>query len=139
VGGPITTYAGPRTNPVTGLASCHAGIDVAAGYGTPIRAMASGEVLQTTVNAWDGYTTIIAHGAGMTTWYAHQSRFGVRPGEYVSRGEVIGYVGSTGFSTGPHLHFNVAINEVAYDPQGWFGGPRRTVASLCPGGPAPVL
>lgn len=139
VPGPITTYAGPRTNPVTGLASCHAGIDVGAGYGAPIRAMASGVVVQTAVNAWDGYTTVIAHGAGMTTWYAHQSRFAVRPGEYVSRGEVIGYVGSTGFSTGPHLHFNVAINEVAHDPLGWFGGPQRTVASMCPGGPAPVL
>ena len=139
VPGPITTYAGPRTNPVTGSASCHAGIDVAAGYGTPIRAMGNGVVVQTTVNAWDGYTTVIAHGGGLTTWYAHQSRFAVRPGEYVSRGEVIGYVGSSGFSTGPHLHFNIAINEVAYDPLGWFGGARRTVASMCPGGPAPVL
>lgn len=139
VPGPITTTAGPRTNPVTGRASCHAGIDVGAGYGTPIRAMASGIVLQTTVIAWDGYTTVIAHGGGLTTWYAHQSRFAVRPGQNVSRGEIIGYVGSTGFSTGPHLHFNVAIDEVAYDPLGWFGGSRRTVASMCPGGPSPVL
>ena len=139
VSGPITTYAGPRTNPVTGMASCHAGLDVAAEYGTPIRALADGVVLQTTFLAWDGYTTVIAHGSGMTTWYAHQSRFGVSPGQSVSRGEVIGYVGSSGFSTGPHLHFNIAIDEVAFDPMGWFGGVRRTVASMCPGGPAPIL
>ena len=137
--GPITTYAGPRINPVTGARSCHAGIDVAAGYGSVIRAMARGVVVATSVNAWDGLTTIVAHGGGMTTWYAHQSRFGVRPGQSVARGQVIGYVGSSGFSTGPHLHFNLAINEVAYDPMGWFGGPRRTVASMCPDGPAPVL
>jgi murein DD-endopeptidase MepM/ murein hydrolase activator NlpD len=139
VPGPISTYAGPRINPVTGARSCHSGIDVAAGYASAIRAMASGVVVATTVNAWDGLTTVIAHGGGMTTWYAHQSRFAVRQGQPVSRGEIIGYVGSSGFSTGAHLHFNVAINEVAYDPMGWFGGPRRTVASLCPGGPAPVL
>ena len=75
----------------------------------------------------------------MTTWYAHQSSFGVRSGQYVSAGQVIGYVGSSGFSTGPHLHFNVALDEVPYDPMGWFGGSRRTVASLCPNGPTPIL
>lgn len=139
VPGRISTYAGYRINPVTGQPSCHAGIDVAAPYGTPIRAMASGVVITTTTNSWDGLTTVIAHGGGRTTWYSHQSRFGVRPGQYVSRGQVIGYVGSSGFSTGPHVQFDVVENGVPYDPMGWFGGPRRTVASLCPNGPAPLL
>ena len=75
----------------------------------------------------------------MTTWYAHQNTFGVHVGQHVSRGQVIGHVGATGFATGPHLHFNVVLGQTAYDPMGWFGGRMRTVASLCPHGPSPVL
>lgn len=137
--GRITSYAGRRTNPVSGRPSCHAGVDIAAPSGTPIRAMADGVVRATKVSAWDGLTTVVAHEGGLTTWYTHQSRFGVRPGQRVEAGQVIGYVGSSGNSTGPHLQLNVAVNDVPYDPLGWFGGPRRTVASLCEGGPAPVL
>jgi murein DD-endopeptidase MepM/ murein hydrolase activator NlpD len=137
--GRISTYAGFRINPVTGSPSCHSGIDIAPGYGAPIYAAAAGVVVATTYTSWDGNTTIIAHGGGMTTWYAHQDSFGVRVGEHVGRGEVIGHVGSSGFATGPHLHFDIAIGDVAYDPMGWYGGPRRSVASLCPNGPYPVL
>ena len=96
-------------------------------------------MVATTYTSWDGNVTVVDHGSGLTTWYAHQSSFGVSPGQSVTRGQVIGAVGSTGLSTGPHLHFNVAIDGVAYDPMGWFGGSKRTVASLCPSGPAPVL
>ena len=130
--GRISTYAGYRINPVTGSPSCHSGVDIAPGYGAPIFAAATGVVVATTYSAWDGNTTIIAHGGGMTTWYAHQNSFGVSVGQHVSRGEVIGHVGATGFATGPHLHFNVVLGQTAYDPMGWFGGPMRTVASLCP-------
>ncbi|MGZ4594813.1 MAG: murein hydrolase activator EnvC family protein [Actinomycetes bacterium] len=137
--GRISTYAGYRINPVTGNPSCHSGIDIAPGYGAPIFAAASGVVVATTYTAWDGNTTIIAHGGGMTTWYAHQDSFGVSVGQRVSRGQVIGHVGSSGFATGPHLHFNIVLGETAYDPMGWYGGPMRTVASLCPNGPSPVL
>lgn len=137
--GRISTYAGYRINPVTGSPSCHSGIDIAPGYGAPIFAAADGVVVATTYTSWDGNTTIIAHGGGMTTWYAHQDSFGVHVGQRVGRGEVIGRVGSSGFATGPHLHFNVVLGDTAYDPMGWYGGPRRTVASLCPNGPAPVL
>jgi murein DD-endopeptidase MepM/ murein hydrolase activator NlpD len=137
--GPITTYAGYRINPVTGQPSCHSGIDIGPGFGAPIYAAASGTVIATVSTSWDGLTTIIAHGGGMTTWYAHQNYFGVRVGQHVSRGQVIGHVGQTGLATGPHLHFNVVLGTTAMDPMGWFGGPRRTVASLCPNGPAPVL
>jgi murein DD-endopeptidase MepM/ murein hydrolase activator NlpD len=137
--GRISTYAGYRINPVTGSPSCHSGIDIAPGYGAPIFAAASGVVVATTYTAWDGNTTILAHGGGMTTWYAHQDSFGVHVGQHVSRGQVIGHVGATGFATGPHLHFNVVLGQTAYDPMAWFGGSMRTVASLCPNGPSPVL
>lgn len=137
--GRISTYAGYRINPVTGSPSCHSGIDIAPGYGAPIFAAASGVVVATTFTAWDGNTTIIAHGGSMTTWYAHQDSFGVSVGQRVSRGQVIGQVGSSGFATGPHLHFNVVLGQTAWDPMGWYGVPRRTVASLCPNGPAPIL
>ena len=137
--GRISAYAGYRTNPVTGSPSCHSGIDIAPGFGAPIFAAASGVVVATQYTSWDGNTTVIAHGGGMTTWYAHQNSFGVHVGQHVSRGQVIGHVGATGFATGPHLHFNVVLGQTAYDPMGWFGGPMRTVASLCPNGPSPVL
>jgi len=139
-GGELASRVGPRVNPFTHNLSCHAGIDISAAEGTPIHAAADGIVLATESTAWDGMTTIIAHGQGLSTWYAHQSRFGVRPGEQVRKGEVIGYVGATGFATGPHLHFNVARGDVAYDPMGWFGGTKRQVASLCHAPyPAPFL
>ncbi|MGN6686911.1 MAG: murein hydrolase activator EnvC family protein [Actinomycetales bacterium] len=137
--GRISTVAGYRTNPVTGNPSCHSGIDIAPGGGAPIYAAAAGVVIATEYTAWDGYTTVIAHGGGLATWYAHQPGFSVSVGQQVQRGQVIGYVGASGFATGPHLHFNVTVNGVAYDPMGWFGGPMRTVASLCPNGPAVVL
>ena len=137
--GRISTYAGYRINPVTGSPSCHSGIDIAPGYGAPIFAAASGVVVATQFTAWDGNTTVVAHGGGMTTWYAHQTTFGVSVGQSVSAGQVIGHVGATGFATGPHLHFNVVLGQTAYDPMGWFGGPMRPVASLCPNGPSPVL
>jgi len=137
--GGVSAYAGYRTNPVTGNPSCHSGVDIAPGFGAPITAAAAGVVVATRYTSWDGNTTVIAHGGGMTTWYAHQNSFGVHVGQHVSRGQVIGHVGATGFATGPHLHFNVVLGQTAYDPMGWFGGPMRTVASLCPNGPSPVL
>lgn len=136
--GPISQYAGYRLHPVTGSPSCHAGIDIAAGSGAPIQAAAGGVVVAATYTSWDGNVIVIDHGGGLTTWYAHQSSFAVSTGQSVSRGQVIGYVGSTGLATGPHLHFNVMVDGVLYDPLGWFGGPMRTVASMCPNGPTPV-
>lgn len=137
--GPIMTPAGFRINPVTGNPSCHSGIDIGAAGGSPIVAAAAGVVIATEYTPWDGYTTVIAHGGGLATWYAHQPGFSVSVGQVVQRGQVIGYVGASGFATGPHLHFDVSVNGVAYDPMGWFGGPMRTVASLCPNGPGVVL
>ena len=118
---------GWRIHPVYKYKSCHTGVDSGAPSGTPIRAAASGVVLSTTVSRAYGNMTLIDHGDGMVTMYAHQSRFGVSPGQAVGNQDVIGYVGSTGFSTGPHLHFEVHLNGVPYNPMGWFGAARTVV------------
>ena len=118
---------GWRVHPVYGYRSCHTGVDSGAPRGTPIHAAAAGVVLSTTVSRAYGNMTLIDHGGGMVTMYAHQSRFAVSPGDAVDDQEVIGYVGSTGFSTGPHLHFEVHLNGVPYNPMGWFGGSRTVV------------
>jgi murein DD-endopeptidase MepM/ murein hydrolase activator NlpD len=79
-----------------------------------------------------GNNTLIDHGKGLSTFYPHQSTFNVTPGQQVKQGEVIGYVGTTGYVTGPHLHFEVHINGVPYDPMGWFGGSRTSQSQFCP-------
>jgi murein DD-endopeptidase MepM/ murein hydrolase activator NlpD len=71
---------------------------------------------------------LIDHGQGLSTFYAHQSSRLVPVGTRVSKGQAIGRVGATGYATGPHLHFEVHINGVPYDPMGWFGGTKRPVA-----------
>jgi murein DD-endopeptidase MepM/ murein hydrolase activator NlpD len=118
---------GWRVHPVYGYRSCHTGVDSGAPRGTPIHAAAAGVVLSTTVSRAYGNMTLIDHGGGMVTMYAHQSSFAVSPGDKVDDQEVIGYVGTTGFSTGPHLHFEVHLNGVPYNPMGWFGGSRTVV------------
>lgn len=118
---------GWRIHPVYKYKSCHTGVDSGAPTGTPIRAAAGGVVLSTTVSRAYGNMTLIDHGGGVVTMYAHQSSFGVSPGQVVGNQDVIGYVGSTGFSTGPHLHFEVHLNGVPYDPMGWFGGAKVVV------------
>jgi len=118
---------GWRVHPVYKYRSCHTGVDTGAPKGTAIHAAADGVVLSTTVSRAYGNMTLIDHGDGMVTMYAHQSSFGVSPGDKVKNQEVIGYVGSTGFSTGPHLHFEVHLNGVPYNPLGWFGASRTVV------------
>ncbi|MEZ0348440.1 MAG: peptidoglycan DD-metalloendopeptidase family protein [Thermus sp.] len=109
----ITTYFGQRG----AFQRYHTGIDLAAPYGTPIVAAKSGQV---EVAGWSsvgyGFHVVLDHGGGVETLYAHMSRIAVRPGEWVEAGEVIGYVGSTGWSTGPHLHFEVRVGGVARNP-----------------------
>ncbi|MEI8084222.1 MAG: M23 family metallopeptidase, partial [Actinomycetes bacterium] len=107
--------------------SCHTGDDIGAPSGTPIRAAASGTVVSTDSGGAYGNNTLISHGGGLATMYAHQSRFAVRPGQKVTQGQIIGYVGSTGWSTGPHLHFEVHVNGIPYEPMGWFGDSRYPV------------
>jgi murein DD-endopeptidase MepM/ murein hydrolase activator NlpD len=117
--GPITSRFGPRVHPIFGVVKFHYGIDFGAGAGSPIRAAAAGKVLSAGWIGGYGNTTIIDHGGGMATLYAHQSSFGVSAGQQVSAGQTIGAVGSTGNSTGPHLHFEVRVNGQAVDPAGY--------------------
>ncbi len=126
--GSLSQGVGPRVHPVYGYKSCHTGIDIGAGYGSTISAALGGRVIAEYSDAAYGTVTLIDHGDGLSTFYAHQSSRLVSVGARVSKGQAIGRVGSTGFSTGPHLHFEVHVNGVPYDPMGWFGGTKRPVA-----------
>ncbi|MGL5087153.1 MAG: murein hydrolase activator EnvC family protein, partial [Clostridium sp.] len=117
--GPITDHFGPRTNPVTGQKGMHNGVDFGDGWDTPIKATKSGTV---TYAGWiNGYgnSVIIDHGGGVTSLYAHASSLNVSLNQKVSRGDVIAYVGSSGMSTGPHLHFEIRINGQPVDPMNY--------------------
>jgi murein DD-endopeptidase MepM/ murein hydrolase activator NlpD len=107
--GAIVSGFGTRTNPIGGGTGFHAGVDIAVSSGTPIRACRSGTVIIAGWQGGYGNTVVVDHGGGMATLYAHQSRLATSAGAKVLAGEVIGYVGSTGNSTGPHLHFEVRI------------------------------
>lgn len=112
---------GPRVHPVYGYRSCHTGVDMGAPSGTPIRSTAAGIVVINATGGPYGNHTLISHGNGLFSMYAHQSRFGAEEGQKVKKGDVIGYVGSTGYSTGPHLHFEIHVGGTPYNPLGWFG------------------
>ncbi len=129
-GGRITQGVGPRIHPVYGYRSCHTGLDIGAREGTPIHVAASGIVVSVLNGGPDGLHTLIAHGSGMTTLYAHQSVAKVRAGQHVTANQVIGLVGHTGWATGPHLHFEVRIDGNAYNPLGWFGGRKIAISTM---------
>jgi|tagenome__1003787_1003787.scaffolds.fasta_scaffold20912018_1 murein DD-endopeptidase MepM/ murein hydrolase activator NlpD len=97
----------------------HEGIDIGATYGSAIHAAASGTVIYCGWESGYGNLTVIDHGGNLATAYGHQSSIAVACGQHVSQGQVIGYVGSTGHSTGPHLHFEVRINGAPVDPLGY--------------------
>jgi murein DD-endopeptidase MepM/ murein hydrolase activator NlpD len=126
-GAEIVGGVGWRVHPVYGYRSCHTGLDIRGGTGTPILAPADGLVIAVISGGAYGLHTLVDHGRGLVTMYAHQSRTAVVVGETVRRGEVIGYVGASGWVTGPHLHWEVHVNGVPYDPLGWFGSPRVPV------------
>lgn len=123
--GRISAYPGPRRHPVYGYRSCHTGLDIAAPTGTPIKAAAAGRLVTARSTVY-GLYAVIYHGSDTATMYAHMSRFAITSGQ-VRQGQVIGYVGSTGYSTGPHLHFEVRIKGKAYHPMGWFGSSKKAV------------
>ena len=118
---------GPRVHPVYGYRSCHTGVDLGAPSGTPIRATAAGIVVINATGGPYGNHTLISHGNGLFSMYAHQSKFGAEEGQTVKKGDAIGYVGSTGYSTGPHLHFEIHVGGVPHDPLGWFGAEKEPV------------
>ncbi|MEM9500323.1 MAG: peptidoglycan DD-metalloendopeptidase family protein [Pseudomonadota bacterium] len=113
----ITSGFGYRRDPFTRRASMHKGIDFKGAHGSPIFAAAQGEVVFSGWKSGYGKTVEIRHDNGMMTRYAHMSRLDVKVGQDVAAGETIGGLGSTGRSTGPHLHFEVRINDRAINPR----------------------
>ena len=107
---------GMRVHPVTGVYKLHTGVDIPAPSGTPIYAAEAGKVITASYKGAYGNCVIIDHGGSYSTLYGHQSRIAVSVGETVSRGQVIGYVGTTGYSTGNHLHFEVRVNGTPQNP-----------------------
>jgi murein DD-endopeptidase MepM/ murein hydrolase activator NlpD len=116
VSGPVTSGFGWRTHPIFHVRKFHTGIDIGAGYGAAIHAADSGTVIYAAAMTGYGNVIVVDHGGGLSTLYAHQSGFAVGTGSGVSRGQVIGYVGMTGYTTGPHLHFEVRVNGSPVDP-----------------------
>ena len=115
-GAAITSGFGGRVAPTAGATTGHDGIDYGAGYGAAVYAADSGTVITAQYNSARGNYIVINHGNGMQTWYQHLSSMNVTVGQTVARGQVIGNVGTTGISTGPHLHFEVHVNGVPVNP-----------------------
>lgn len=114
--GQITGHFGERLDPFSGEGAFHAGLDIASHYGDEVRATADGDVTDVGQRAGYGRLVILDHGFGLTTWYGHLSGFNVQAGTHVKRGDVIGYEGDSGRSTGPHLHYEVRINNTPVNP-----------------------
>jgi murein DD-endopeptidase MepM/ murein hydrolase activator NlpD len=124
VTGPVTSPYGYRVHPIYGYYSLHDGVDFGAGCGQPLYSAASGRVMQSYFSSVWGNRMIIdngyARGVGLGTIYNHATRYIVGVGQTVKRGQVIGYVGTTGWSTGCHLHFTVMVNGRPTNPMSWF-------------------
>lgn len=116
VRGILTDGYGGRRDPFTGRAASHPAIDISSAHGQPILAPADAVVAKAENASGYGNVVYLSHGYGYSTRYAHLSRFNVKPGQRVRRGDVIGYVGSTGRSTGPHLHYEVRVNGQTANP-----------------------
>jgi murein DD-endopeptidase MepM/ murein hydrolase activator NlpD len=101
---------------MSGNVGFHPGIDISAPQGTPIRASAAGTVVVAGSEGGYGNAVILDHGDSLSTLYGHMVSVGVKPGQQVAAGDVIGFVGSTGISTGPHVHFEVRVHGVTVDP-----------------------
>ncbi len=127
-GGEVVSCFCYRTTPDTEF---HSGVDLSADYGVAVHAAAAGTVAAADYEGGFGNKIDIDHGNGYHTWYAHLSRMDVQVGQHVYKGEAIGAVGTTGFSTGPHLHYQVMRNGVAIDPAPFLTGvPSNVLASL---------
>ncbi len=118
----ISSHYGYRTNPVSGTYKLHGGLDLACGEGSSIYAVLGGVVTASAYSDSYGYYIIIDHKDGFQTLYAHCSKLLKDKGDSVSQGDIIALVGSTGNSTGPHLHIEVRIDGERTDPEQYFGG-----------------
>ncbi len=118
----ITSRFGTRPSPTTGASTYHGGLDIGAYEGTSIVASQAGQVILASYNGGYGNCVMINHGNGIVTLYGHMQSIAVGYGQYVAQGQVIGYVGSTGVATGPHLHFEIRVNGAQTDPAPYFSG-----------------
>lgn len=114
--GEITGHFGERLDPFSGEGAFHAGMDIASHYGDAIHATADGIVAVMDQRAGYGRLVVIDHGFGVTTWYGHLSGFATHVGTHVKRGDIVGYEGASGRSTGPHLHYEVRIYNTPVNP-----------------------
>jgi murein DD-endopeptidase MepM/ murein hydrolase activator NlpD len=124
-----TSGFGPRLDPFTGQSAFHPGLDFGGPMGMPVFATAAGRVVFTGDRGSYGNVVEIDHGMGFHTRYAHLSGIAVRPNSFVARGALIGRVGSTGRSTGPHLHYEVWYDDVVRDPAPFIVVGRSTAAA----------
>jgi murein DD-endopeptidase MepM/ murein hydrolase activator NlpD len=127
VEGQVTASFGERIDPFNGEGAFHSGVDISAGIGSLVIAPADGTVTYADFLGGYGRAVMIDHGHGISTRYGHLSSFAVAAGQYIHRGDTIGYVGSSGRSTGPHLHYEVRINDVPVNPYKYL---RLTVARV---------
>jgi murein DD-endopeptidase MepM/ murein hydrolase activator NlpD len=112
----FTSTYGRRKDPFTGQPDFHPGLDIAANRGTPVKATADGTVESAAYQGNYGNAVVVSHGLGLSTRFGHLSGFSVRPGQKVKRGEVLGYVGSTGRATSAHLHYEILLNGQPINP-----------------------
>jgi murein DD-endopeptidase MepM/ murein hydrolase activator NlpD len=116
VEGRVGSSFGEREDPFNGEGKFHSGIDIEAPYGTPVRAAADGEATGESMGAGYGRQVVLDHGHDVITLYGHLSAIAVMPGQHVTRGQIIGYVGQSGRATGPHLHYEVRLHNVPVNP-----------------------
>jgi murein DD-endopeptidase MepM/ murein hydrolase activator NlpD len=117
--GRISSHYGNRPDPFTGDAELHLGVDISGLYGSVVRAPADGLVIYASRKAAYGNLVIIEHGNGLTTRLGHLSRFSVRVGQRVRKGDIVGHVGSSGRTTAPHLHYEVRLNDRPLNPRNY--------------------
>jgi len=120
--GNLSSPFGNRESPFTGIRTFHSGVDISTSPGTPIRATADGVVSHSGWTQYSGYVVAIEHGCGFSTIYAHNKKNAVKVGQRVKRGHIIGYVGSSGKSTGPHVHYEVWEKGKSVNPQKFLQG-----------------
>ena len=135
-GARLTSPFGLRVHPIYGTVRLHTGLDLAAPLGTPVKAAADAVVVSAAAHGGYGLAVVLDHGGALATLYGHLSRLDVQPGDVVRRGDRIGLVGSTGASTGPHLHFEVRVSGSPVDPTPYLRSPlpsREASAVVTPG------
>jgi murein DD-endopeptidase MepM/ murein hydrolase activator NlpD len=112
----VSSPFGYRIDPFTGKRTFHRGIDIATNFGNPVVATADGNVIEAAYDKFFGRTVIISHGGGVVTQYCHLDKYIVKAGQRIKRGDLLGYIGKTGKALGPHLHYEVRINDTSVNP-----------------------